>query len=230
MSRALLYSLLVFTLVPPLMAQNRGTGAGGRSAPRTTPNGTRDQIRLHDQTRDRIHDQTRDRIYNQTRDRDRLYDRDQLRDRDRQRDQIHLRTSASSAQKQQYSTARASSGQARNMAKTMRQAAKRGSFNPDQARQQHAQLQEQVRNMQQDHVRLMQGMTTDQATALRARTEEMNRIQERLNNNLQSMHNELQQPSPDRNRVAEYARAMEKDTARWQEQHRNMASTLGLQD
>ena len=222
MSRALLAGLLAFTLIPALMAQHRGAGAGGRSTPSANPSGTRDQIRLHDQTRDRIHDQTRDR--------DRLYVRDQLRDRDRQQDRIHLRTPVTSAQKQQYSTARTSSGQARNMAKTMRQTAKRDSFNPDQAREQHGQLQEQVRTMQQDHARLMQGMTTEQANALRTRTEEMNRLQERLNNNLRSMHTELQQPSPDRNRVAEYARAMEQDTARWQKEHRNMSSTLGLED
>ncbi len=217
MRKAFLLWILVLIMVPALMAQQRGS-SGGRSTGRATQSGTRDQIR----STDRLHDQTRDQ--------DRTRDQDKLQDRDRLHDQDRLRLHATSAQKQQYNVAKSTTTQSRNMAKEMRKNAQGNGFNSAKARQQHLQLQQQVQTMQQEHARLMQGMTGEQASAVRTRTEEMNRIQERLNTRLQSMQNELQNQNPDRKRVAEHARAMENDMVRWQEQHRNMASTLGLQD
>lgn len=208
MSKWILVFIILLGLVSTLTAQRR-TGSG-QGTGRGTTNGTGDQVR----DRDRIHDQTQDRDWT----------------RDQQRDQQRLRIHATDTQQQQYNTATRSASQARMQAKEMRKSAHGNGLSQDQARAQHARLQEQVRSMQQEHARMMQGLSGEQQSAVKQRTREMDRIQERLNTRLQSMNGELQKPSPDGKRLAEHARAMENDINRWQQQSQTMASTLGMQD
>lgn len=210
MSKLILVFIMILGLVPALAAQR---SSGSRQTPsRGAQSGTRDQIR----DRDRLNDHTRD--------------QDWLRDRDVQRDRQQLRIPATAAQKQQSSVTARAASQARTKAREMLQSAQGNGLNGDQVRQQHLRLQEQVRNMQQEHARMMQGLTGAQRSTVQEHTQAMNRVQERLNVRLQSMNGELQKSSPDPKSLAESARAMENDLNQWQQHQQDMASTLGLQD
>ena len=101
-------------------------------------------------------------------------------------------------------------------------------FNADQARQQRDQLRDQVRTMDQQNQRLMQGLDNQQRAAIEQRTRTMNQLQERINHRLQNMDQELGKASPDRKRIAEEARNVECETQRYQQQYRDMGDDLSL--
>jgi uncharacterized protein (DUF3084 family) len=58
----------------------------------------------------------------------------------------------------------------------------------------------------------------------------MQQIQERINTRLQDMDQELVKASPDGKRVAEQARAVERETKEYQKQYREMGEALSLRN
>lgn len=209
MSRVAFLLILGLSLVSALYAQHRGSGNTGT---RNTTSGNRSQIRDQDRPRDLTRDQ------------------DRLRDRDLQRDQQRQTFHSSDLQKQQYKNANRSASQTLGTVRRMQKSAQQNNFRPDEAREEHRRLQQQVRDMQQAHERLTEGMTSEQAVAVRAHNQEINRLQESMKTRLQSMDDELRQPTPNRARVAEQASAMENEMVQWQKQQQNVASTLTLKD
>lgn len=101
-------------------------------------------------------------------------------------------------------------------------------FNADQARQQRDQIRDQVRTMDQQNQRLMQGLDTQQRAAIEQRTRSMNQLQERINSRLQNMDQELAKTSPDRKRIAEEARNVEREMQQYRQQYRDMGDDLSL--
>ena len=83
--------------------------------------------------------------------------------------------------------------------------------------------------MQQEHARLMQGLSAEQQLTVQQRARSMQQYQERINTRLQAMDQELSSTQPHRQHVAEHARAMEQEMNRWQTQNQAMAADLGLQ-
>ncbi len=142
-------------------------------------------------------------------------ERQRIRATDRQRDQLRTCTQTADRIRQQ--------------ARDMDRQAKSGSFNADRARQQRDQLREQVRTMEEQHQQLMNGMSEDQKTALRTRTEEMNRIHERVNAQLGRLDEELGKPEPNRKQVAETAQRISRDMNQWREQYRKMETEMSVQ-
>lgn len=82
--------------------------------------------------------------------------------------------------------------------------------------------------MDQQHQRLMQGLDNRQRTAIEQRKRTMNQLQERINSRLRNMDRELAKTSPDRKRIAEEARNVERETQRYQQQYRDMGDDLSL--
>ena len=140
-------------------------------------------------------------------------DRQRIRATDRQRDQLRTCTQTADRIRQQ--------------ARDMDRQAKSASFKAGEARQQRDQLREHVRTMEEQHQQLMNGLSEDQKTALRTRTEEMNRIHERVNAQLGRLDEELNKPEPNRKQVAEAAQRISRDMNQWREQYRKMESEMG---
>ena len=144
---------------------------------------------------------------------------------DGERDRIHV----SQQQRDQVKSCDGSADAVRKQAGKMGKSGQGGGFNAGKARQDRDRLQEQVRAMQQEHQRLMQGLNPGQQQALESDVRDMNRLQERLNTHMENMNGELRKDAPDAKRVAEQAREMERVSKEWREQYRAVQSRLVIQ-
>lgn len=140
-------------------------------------------------------------------------DRDRIRATDQQRDQLRTCDQAMDRVRQR----------ARDMAK-MGTGAK---FNAEQARQQHSQLRNELRAMEQEHERLMNGLSEGQKKAMEERHRNMEQIHSRIENRMQEMNQNLGQSTPDGKHFTERARALEQDMKLFQKQHRAMQNEMG---
>lgn len=148
----------------------------------------------------------------------------QQRDRDQQRLRIH----ATNQQRDQYRTCTQAADRVRTQTRQMAQAAKGGGYNNEDFRRQHAELREEVRLMQQNHERFMQGLSDAQRAELQSRIRSMNQARERLHTKLQAMDQELNQPTPDRQRLEKQSREMERAMKEWQKCYRQMGAELEM--
>jgi len=146
----------------------------------------------------------------------------------RQQQRNQLRSQATDGQREQYRTGNQSMERIRTQARDMARISNGTTFNADQARQQRDQLRDQVRTMDQQNQRLMEGLDNQQRAAVEQRTRTMNQLQERINSRLQNMDQELAKTSPDRKRIAEEAQNVERETQRYQQQYRDMGDDLSL--
>ena len=144
---------------------------------------------------------------------------------DRERDRVHV----SRQQRDQVKSCDRSADAVRDQARKMGNLGQGGGFNAGKARQGRDQLQEQVRAMQKEHQRLMQGLNPGQQQALESHVRNMNRLQERLNTHMENMNGELGKDAPDAKRVAEQAREVERVSKDWREQYRAIQSRLVIQ-
>lgn len=147
------------------------------------------------------------------------------RDRDRDRQRIH----ATDQQRDQYRACTQSQDRVRTQARDMASLAGRPGASSKDALRQRDQLREQVRVMQQEHQRLMQGLGPEQQEAARQQIREMERIQERLQTRMQELDAAVDSPSFDFAQVATRAREVERTMQQWQKQHRKLGNQIGAQ-
>jgi chromosome segregation ATPase len=138
--------------------------------------------------------------------------RDRIRATDQQRDQVR--------------TCDQSMDRARSRARDMARAADGKGFNAEQARQQRNELRNEVRTMEQEHARLMRGLSGEQREALQEQIRNTEQNRERIQTRLQEMDQELAGEGPNGKRVAECARAVEREMKQWQETNRKMAEEM----
>ncbi len=112
----------------------------------------------------------------------------------------------------------------------MSRTASKSSFNADEVRQQHQRVQEQVRTLAQNHEQLMQGLSQEQKDAVQQRNQSLLQTHERIQNRLQEMDQELANPQPNAKRVAEQARATEREMNAYQKEFRAMGDDLSLKN
>ena len=139
--------------------------------------------------------------------------RDRIRATDQQRDQIR--------------TCDQSMDRVRTRARDMAQASAGKNFNAEQARQQRNQLRNEVQTMEQEHTRLMKGLSGEQRDALQQQIRSMEQNRERIHTRLQQMDQELAGAGPDGKRVAEHARAIEREMKEWQKTNREVGEEMG---
>lgn len=140
---------------------------------------------------------------------------------DRQRTQTQAR------QQTRYQDCLDAASQARTQAQEISKRAKGKSFDADQARWQRDRLREHVRIMEQEHERVMQGVTQEQRERMEKRIREMDQSRERIETQLKAMDQELS-GDPDRDRIAEQARETAKAIKDWQKNYRVVAREAGL--
>jgi hypothetical protein len=96
-------------------------------------------------------------------------------------------------------------------------------FEPGKINQQQTQVRNQIRQMEQEHERLMNGLDTTQQEAWQEQIQNMKRLREQLNQHEQKMDAELK-GNPDAKRVAERAREMEQTMNEWRKQYGILSS------
>ena len=112
----------------------------------------------------------------------------------------------------------------------MTRAARGATFDTSTAHQQHQQLQEQLRTMQQDREQLMQGLSDDQLSAVQDRARTMQQLHDSIQNRLQEMDKELSGNNVSQPHVAEEARLAEREMKSYQNEFRKMGDDLGLKN
>jgi len=80
--------------------------------------------------------------------------------------------------------------------------------------------------MEQEHTRLMQGLSGEQREALREQIRSMEQNREQIRTRLQEMDQELAGEGPNGKRVAEHARAIEREMKQWQKTNREMGEEM----
>lgn len=145
---------------------------------------------------------------------------------DRTRDQMRDRVPATDQQRDQLRTCDQSAERVRAQARELAKTAKGGGTNNEDFSRQRDRLHEEIRTMQQEHERLMNGLGADQKVPLAERIRNMDRERERTQAQLQEMDGEFGKASPDRKRIQEHAREMERSMAAWQKEYRKMQEDM----
>ncbi len=112
--------------------------------------------------------------------------------------------------------------QARKMAQT-----REGKFNADQALQQRNQIRDQIRSMDQEHERLMNGFDATQKQAWQEQIKNTAQLRQQLNAQMQQMDTEFNSANPDTKRVAERAREIEQTMNNLRTQYGVLSSQAG---
>jgi hypothetical protein len=131
-------------------------------------------------------------------------DRDRIRLNNQQRDQIRTCDRLADGVRKQ----------ARTMAKSSGNKADKG-----QLLQERDQLRDQVRAMEQEHVRLMNNMDPTQQRQWQERLNAMNQYRDQVHNQLQQIDDTFQSADPDFKGAAKRAREMERIVSRWQKEY-----------
>ncbi len=132
------------------------------------------------------------------------------------------RIKATTQQRDQMRTCDKLADNIRKQARKMSQTST-GSFNADQAVRQQNQIRDQVRTMEQEHERLMNGLDPTQQQAWQEQIRNMDQLRQRANSQLQQMEGELK-GNPDAKRVTERARELEQTMNNWRNQYRVLSS------
>ncbi len=146
------------------------------------------------------------------------------RDRDRDRQRIH----ATDQQRDQFRACTQSQDRVRTQARDMAGLAKRQG-NSDEVRRQRDQLRTQVRVMQEEHQRLMQGLNSEQQEAARLQVREMQRVEERLQTRMMELDRAVDANPFNYRGVSDQAREVERAMKEWQKQHRKLGSEIGTE-
>lgn len=117
----------------------------------------------------------------------------------------------------------------RRQAGTMSRNGKGGPFDAAQARQQRDQLRSHTAEMLRQHERFMQSLGDAQRSQLQDRIRKMDQTRERLENCLQRIDREVDNPNPDPKRIRKEARLMKKETRKFQKQTGELDSRLVVQ-
>lgn len=143
-------------------------------------------------------------------------------------DMMRQRIRATDQQREQLGACTGATSHARKQAHEMARIANGSGFSAEEARRQHEQLHGSFQSMQQEHERLMQGLSEEQRTQMKDRLRKLGQARERMQSTLQAMEQELKQATPDRKRLARQAGDAEKALKEWEGQHRKMASDMSV--
>jgi hypothetical protein len=114
-------------------------------------------------------------------------------------------------------------------ARAVAEAAKGGGVDSAEFRRLHEQLQQEIRTMQQDRDRLMNGLSQEQQTELQARIRKTDQARDRVNERLRSLDMEMAKADLDQKRIRSFAQDLEKATKEYQKRLRETAEEMGVE-
>ena len=94
-------------------------------------------------------------------------------------------------------------------------------------RQRWSQLLRQ--SMQSDHEAFLNSLNADQQAALKDRLQKMDKTWSELASRYDETDRDLAQSAPDTKRLADQAKDLEKSLKKWQKQHRELGSEMGVE-
>ena len=151
-----------------------------------------------------------------------------MQDQTRQQRRDRLRSQLTTQQRDQYREMNQTMERLRIQTRDMARNASGSAFNADQARQQQSQIREEFLSLQHMRSQLMNGLNNEQHVAVQERAQNMHRLNAQIENRLGKVDKDLSDPSPNRKRVQEEARAAERDMRNYHHQFRQMADELGM--
>lgn len=138
------------------------------------------------------------------------------------------RIRANDQQRDQLRTCTQTADRIRQQARDMDRLAGGKTFDAGKARQQRDHIREQLRTMEQENTRLMNGMSQEQQAALRTRIQQTERIRQNVNARLGELDERLRNSSPNAKQVRESARQIEREMNQWESQYRAMEKEMGV--
>ncbi|GAB4389562.1 MAG: hypothetical protein Kow0025_15700 [Thermodesulfovibrionales bacterium] len=136
------------------------------------------------------------------------------------------RVRLSERQKEHFRSARQTAERARSHAGSLAAAARGQGFSRAEGVGMRDALRQEFRAMEESHSRFMEGLGPEGRDALRSNERSIERERNEIRQRMRALDMELSKPEPDRDRVAEQAREIERRMSGWQEQYRAMESAM----
>jgi hypothetical protein len=83
--------------------------------------------------------------------------------------------------------------------------------------------------MQMHHQAFLESLNADQQSALNGRLRKMDKTWSELSFRFESMHRDLAEAAPDAKRVSGHVEGLEKSLKKWEKQHRELGSEIGIE-
>ena len=83
--------------------------------------------------------------------------------------------------------------------------------------------------MQSDHEAFVKSLNADQQAALKGRLRKMDKVWSDVASHFETMDHGLAETAPDAKRLADHAKQLEKSLKKWQKQHRELGSEIGIE-
>lgn len=147
----------------------------------------------------------------------------------RQTQRTQARVHATSAQRGQFQAACANGTQARQQVHSIARSQKKSGADTGQARAQRGSLRENVRTIDQEHRRLVEGLDAEQQYALQDRVRETNRLVKEVDERHRSLDRALADPSTDSREISERAKELDRAMKEWQKEYRKLGSEMGVE-
>lgn len=144
--------------------------------------------------------------------------------REQQRQQIR----ATDQQKEQYRITMQSMDRLRTRIRNMERMVKGPEINKDQIREEQERLRNEIRSMEQEHLRFMEGLSAEQKMQIHHRLREMDQIRERINAHGQAMEGEVNRSNPELKEIAERVAEMEREINEWKKKFRELGQEMGI--
>lgn len=142
------------------------------------------------------------------------------------RDQQRLRIHATDQQRQQLQTCSQSAERLRSGVRQMSRISSGQKIGSEQAKQWREQLRTELANMNQEHERLVNGLTSEQKSAVQTQTKEMQTSRTRLDDMAEAVEMELALDAPDPAKVRQTAKQMETEVNRIRAQQKTLETEL----
>jgi len=113
-------------------------------------------------------------------------------------------------------------------AQNMVQATKGRNFDIDNAKWERDRLHNSKQLMQEEHNRFMQGLTSDQKAQMQERISNMIQEQNRLTECINTINKEFENPDPNRERIAQQAKEIERAMNNWRNQYQIINSNMEI--
>lgn len=115
----------------------------------------------------------------------------------------------------------------RKQARTMGKSAGNNSSS-DQLPGQRDQIRNKVREMEQEHERLMNGIDATQQQGWQEQIRDMNQLRQQLHTQLQQLDADIGSGNPDPKRINERSREIEQTMTQWRKQYSALSSESGI--
>ena len=142
------------------------------------------------------------------------------------RDQERLRIRATDQQQKQLQNCSQSAERLRSRVRQMSRISAGQKIGSERAKQWREQLGTELANMNQEHERLMNGLSSEQRSAVQIQTKEMQTSRTRLNDIAEAVEIELALDAPDPAKVRETAKQMESEVDRIRAQQKKLHAQL----